>query len=84
MRREQPATRAFQLLLASVQRRPRQRQILRAEQAENFAIGRTAKPAAQIDGGHLPLRIAAQGFELALGQFYLHGLFIARLLSGGK
>src|ERR1700674_5096766 len=40
MRREQTSTRAFQLVLAPVQRHPRQRQILRAEQAENHAIGR--------------------------------------------
>jgi hypothetical protein len=75
MRREEPSTRAVQLFLTAVQRCPRQRQILRPEQAKNLAVRCTAKPAAQIDGGHLSLGVAAQGIKLALGKFYGHGLF---------
>ena len=78
MRREQPSPRAFQLLLAPVLGRPRQRQVLRAEQAEDFAIDCAAEAAAHFNGAHLTLRIGAQGFELALVEVYEHGLFKAQ------
>lgn len=80
MRREQPGAGVRQLLLASVLRRLRQRQVVFAEQAEDLAVGRAVEPAAQLNGGDLALRIGPQSGELGRVESEGHDAFP----SGGR